>query len=196
MSSWRSYRAGCGWCTLSHSGTFHSCSSAVSRRPAVARALMTATAAVATAPRLIPPAHAPCNPTISLPLQSPSSSYSSYSLCTSASPRPVYSSTTATTRQSLVSLFQRRLYSHSTMADLKWPAARVRQTFLDFFEKKGHTIGMSLRCIFFSDHPQHSTTTGRTESCQNSNIFFLVDSYALATNNTVCSALWLCRSSQ
>lgn len=60
-------------------------------------------------------------------------------------PLPDKLATTGTTRQSLASLFQRRLYSHSTMAELKWSAARVRQTFLDYFEKNGHTIGMSNR---------------------------------------------------
>ena len=35
----------------------------------------------------------------------------------------------------------RRLYSHSTMAQVKWPAAEVRKTFFDFFEEKGHTLG-------------------------------------------------------
>ena len=40
----------------------------------------------------------------------------------------------------------RRSYSSATMAEseLKWPAARVRKTFLEYFEQRGHTIGM--RC--------------------------------------------------
>ena len=37
----------------------------------------------------------------------------------------------------------RRLYSHSTMAQVKWPAAEVRQTFFKYFEEKGHTLGES-----------------------------------------------------
>jgi hypothetical protein len=38
----------------------------------------------------------------------------------------------------------RRSYSSATMAEseLKWPAARVRKTFLEYFEQRGHTIGM------------------------------------------------------
>lgn len=28
------------------------------------------------------------------------------------------------------------------MAEIKWPAAKVRQTFLEYFEQRGHTIGM------------------------------------------------------
>lgn len=41
-------------------------------------------------------------------------------------------------------LFRRSYSSSSTMAEseLKWPAARVRQTFLEYFEQRGHTIGM------------------------------------------------------
>lgn len=82
-------------------------------------------------------------------------------------PLPVKLATTGTTRQSLASLFQRRLYSHSTMAELKWSAARVRQTFLDYFEKNGHTIGTSNRsssslgllkfcaCSCLSTHANH-----------------------------------------
>lgn len=39
---------------------------------------------------------------------------------------------------------QRQLYSETKMAtETKWSAATVRQTFLEFFEKRGHTIGMS-----------------------------------------------------
>ena len=39
---------------------------------------------------------------------------------------------------------QRRLYSETKMAtETKWSAANVRQTFLEFFEKRGHTIGRS-----------------------------------------------------
>lgn len=36
----------------------------------------------------------------------------------------------------------RRFYSHSTMAQVKWPAAEVRKTFFNYFEEKGHTLGM------------------------------------------------------
>lgn len=38
----------------------------------------------------------------------------------------------------------RRSYSSATMAEseLKWPAARVRKTFFEYFEQRGHTIGM------------------------------------------------------
>lgn len=37
---------------------------------------------------------------------------------------------------------QHRLYSDLKMAtDTNWPAAKVRQTFLEYFEKRGHTIG-------------------------------------------------------
>jgi hypothetical protein len=38
----------------------------------------------------------------------------------------------------------RRHYSSANMAEseLKWPAAKVRQTFFDYFAKRGHTIGM------------------------------------------------------
>jgi hypothetical protein len=38
----------------------------------------------------------------------------------------------------------RRSYSSATMAEteLKWPAERVRKTFFEYFEQRGHTIGM------------------------------------------------------
>ena len=46
-----------------------------------------------------------------------------------------------TTAQLATRIFQRRFYSQFRMADVKWPAALVRQTYLEFFEKRGHTIG-------------------------------------------------------
>lgn len=37
---------------------------------------------------------------------------------------------------------QHRLYSELKMTtETNWPAAKVRQTFLDYFEKRGHTVG-------------------------------------------------------
>jgi hypothetical protein len=32
----------------------------------------------------------------------------------------------------------------STVESIQWPAAKVRQTFLDYFKKRGHTFGMLL----------------------------------------------------
>lgn len=52
-----------------------------------------------------------------------------------------------TTAQLATRIFQRRFYSQFRMADVKWPAALVRQTYLEFFEKRGHTIGTTMRPI-------------------------------------------------
>jgi hypothetical protein len=37
------------------------------------------------------------------------------------------------------------------MADVKWPAALVRKTFFDYFEQKGHTLGMFPTCTAQGD---------------------------------------------
>lgn len=36
----------------------------------------------------------------------------------------------------------RRFSSTARMSELKWPSARVRNSFFEFFEQRGHTIGM------------------------------------------------------
>lgn len=55
----------------------------------------------------------------------------------------------------------RRLYSHSTMAQVKWPAAEVRKTFFNFFEEKGHTLG-KLQSV--SLDPRIAMLTPRSQS--------------------------------
>lgn len=41
--------------------------------------------------------------------------------------------------------------------DVKWPAVKVRETFLDYFQKNGHTFGMYIRfttaLIMYTEHP-------------------------------------------
>lgn len=59
---------------------------------------------------------------------------------------------------------QRRLYSTSTsrlatMAEQQWPGAHVRKTFLEFFEKRGHTIGT----ISPLSHHQHHNSASRAQ---------------------------------
>lgn len=39
------------------------------------------------------------------------------------------------------------------MAELEWPAARVRKTFLEYFEQRGHTIGMKTASTVRAHHP-------------------------------------------
>jgi hypothetical protein len=44
---------------------------------------------------------------------------------------------------SLSTIFSKRLFrSTAVMAETQWPAQRVRQTFFEYFEKRGHTLGM------------------------------------------------------
>lgn len=72
---------------------------------------------------------------------------------TTISPRPTITAAPArnifrtATNKRLPFFILRRSYSSATMAEseLKWPAARVRKTFLEYFEQRGHTIGMRLR---------------------------------------------------
>lgn len=69
-------------------------------------------------------------------------------VCPSSSSSTFSRSKTTTLREKLRHFRYRfplhsRSYSSATMAaDLEWPAARVRKTFLEYFEQKGHTIGM------------------------------------------------------
>lgn len=59
-----------------------------------------------------------------------------------ASKRPRRRRDEFTTARILQRFFQQRFYAATKMAtETKWSAANVRQTFFDFFEKRGHTIG-------------------------------------------------------
>ncbi|KAM3510669.1 hypothetical protein MY11210_005704 [Beauveria gryllotalpidicola] len=59
---------------------------------------------------------------------------------------------------------QPRLYPDSKMAtEAKWPAAKVRETFLDFFEKRGHTIVPSGSVVPHNDPTLLFTNAGMNQ---------------------------------
>lgn len=60
----------------------------------------------------------------------------------------------------------RRPFSTSTaiMAELQWPAARVRKTFLEYFEQRGHTIGTTTS---LSVRARHTTARDAPEDAIN-----------------------------
>ncbi|KAK0673373.1 hypothetical protein QBC41DRAFT_312110 [Cercophora samala] len=81
-------------------------------------------------------------------LTPPSSTLSNFRAPTSAlrtaAPAPYYAAYAASdyyqTRHQLPFYYIKRL--HHTMTEPQWTGPRVRDTFLKFFEERGHTIGM------------------------------------------------------
>lgn len=64
---------------------------------------------------------------------------------------------------------RRRFRSTAGMAtdSVQWPAKRVRQTFFDYFEERGHTIGM---CCRSAKQPRHRDAIPQATSNTYSNV--------------------------
>lgn len=66
----------------------------------------------------------------------------------------------ATSKSATIDSFPSRPpHSSATMAEteIKWSAAKVRQTFLEYFEQRGHTIGTELQMHAIVRAPQLAT---------------------------------------